>query len=789
MKELPKRYDPHEAEPRWQKMWEDEGIYEIVPDEDSYTIDTPPPTVSGRMHIGHTSSYAQEDFYARFWRMKTGNVFYPFGTDDNGLPTERLVEKTKKVSSTKMSRKEFRELCHFTIKELLPEFVEDWKRIGMSCDFKTVYSTIDSNSQKISQHSFIDLYKKGLVHRKETPVAWCMTCQTAIAQAEFENKDLTSTFNDVIFKAGDEELIISTTRPEFIPACVALAAHPDDERYTHLKGKRITIPLYDYKVPVIFDKEVAIDKGTGLMMICTFGDKDDVEKWHRYNLDLRIIFTKDGKLNELAGDLEGLSIIDARKKILDTLKEKGHLVKQQPITHPVNVHERCGTGIEFLKSTQWFVKVLENKNKLLAAGKKINWHPAYMQVRYEHWVENLNWDWCISRQRYFGVPFPVWYDKRTGEPVIADESQLPVDPFVDKPKSVPESDWKHLVPEEDVMDTWATSSVTPQIALAMHGKQDLIPMSLRPQAHDIIRTWAFYTIVKSLFSKETIPWKDIAISGFVTDPKGHKMSKSKGNVVSPQDVMDKFSADSIRFWAAGAKLGDDIPYMEKDLVTGNKTLTKLWNASKFVIMNLDDYKGFNAKFEDLELMDRWILSKFNRLVKSSTDAFSAYDHSKVKFDVEQFFWNDFCDNYLEIVKGRLYDPKDTIEKTSAQYALSQVIEGILKLFAPIMPFITEEIYAMLPFENKTKSIHISSWPDFRKEWVDSEAELVGEDIVKAVQEVRKYKSANQLSMNAPVSMLRVLSEQDLTLAENDLIAVTKAESFDHELGEFKVDIE
>ncbi len=791
--ELPKRYDPKESESKWQKFWEKERIFVCEPDSETYAIDTPPPTVSGRMHIGHSCSYAQEDFYARFWRMKTGKVFYPFGTDDNGLPTEKLVEKTKGVKSTKMSRQDFRNLCLETVKELLPEFIEDWKKLGMSCDFSSPYSTIDPKSQSNSQRSFIDLFRKGRTYKQETPVAWCVQCQTAIAQAEFDNVNKTSKFNDVIFKCGDKDLVISTTRPEFIPACVAMAAHPDDGRYKDFRGKHVQVPLCDYEVPLIFDKDVAIDKGTGLMMVCTFGDKEDVDKWFRHKLPLRMVITPEGTMSELAGKYSGMKIDEARKAILLDLEDAGLLVKQDQITHAVNVHERCGTGIEFLKSSQWFIRVMDLKEELLEAGRKIKWHPEHMRVRYEHWVENLNWDWCISRQRYYGVPFPIWWHKGRKEWVTAEYEQLPVDPLVDKPKSVPESEWDLLEPETDVMDTWATSSVSPHIALNWHEEtekaESLLPMTLRPQAHDIIRTWAFYTIVKGLLNNNKIPWEHIAISGFVTDSKGEKMSKSKGNVVAPQDVMEKYSSDTVRYWAAGAKLGEDIPYMEKDFVTGHKTVNKIWNASKFVLMNLEDYKGFNGKFDDLEVIDRWLLSKYNRLVKSATERFENYDHSKVKFDVEQFFWNDLCDNYLEIVKGRLYEPKDEIQKQSAQYVLSQVIDGVLKMFAPFMPFITEEIYSLLPFENKTKSVHIAKWPEFRPEWDDGEAELIGEDIVKVVQIVRKYKSENQLSMSAPVKKLTVISKHDLTLAENDLLSVTKSEDFSHSKGDFKVKVE
>jgi valyl-tRNA synthetase len=790
--DLPQRYDPKVAEAKWQKYWEDEGIFVHEPTVDSFTVDTPPPTVSGKMHIGHAYSYAQQDFYARFQRMKTqGKVFFPFGTDDNGLPTEKLVEKLKGVKSTKMSRADFRKLCFDTIKEIKPDFVSDWKRLGMSCDFNRTYSTIDLNCQATSQRSFIDLYRKKKVYRQESPVAWCVQCQTAIAQADFENVDLQSTFNDINFSIDGHAVTIATTRPELIPACVALAVHPDDDRYARFHHKHAKVPLFDYEVPIIQDEKVEREKGTGIMMVCTFGDKDDIDKWFRHKLGLRIVFTRDGKMNDLAGKYEGLPIKDARKAILDDLKEAGLLVHQKPITHPVNVHERCSTEIEFLKTPQWYVRVLDIKDELVKAGEQIAWHPEFMLLRYKHWVENLNWDWCISRQRFFGIPFPVWYDE-AGNIYIADEDQLPVDPFTDRPRSAPAH--AKLTPETDVMDTWATSSVTPQIILNWHKDQaqaqSLMPMSMRPQGQDIIRTWAFYTIVKAHLHNSTIPWSNTVISGYVTDPHGQKMSKSKGNVIDPRAMMDKYCADVVRFWAAGSKLGEDIPFNERELQIGNKTMTKLWNASKLSLMNLADYHDeWTGRFDELEIMDRWILSKLNKLISASDAAFSVYEHSKAKLLIEQFFWSDFCDNYLEIVKGRLYEPKDILQKRSAQFTFQHVLAAILKLFAPLMPFITEEIYHLrfAKLEGKS-SIHISAFPEMRPEWNDEQAEIVGAEIVKILEVVRKHKSTNQLAMNAPLNELKITTNVDLTLAENDLLSATKAQKLDHEKGEFAVNI-
>ena len=792
--DLPQRYDPKQSEVKWQAYWEKEQIYKHNPTEDSFTIDTPPPTVSGKMHIGHAYSYAQQDFYARFQRMKNGNVFFPFGTDDNGLPTERLVEKLKNVKSTRMSRADFRALCFTTIQEIKPDFIGDWKRLGMSCDFDVTYSTIDLHCQATSQQSFLDLYKKERVYRMETPVAWCVQCQTAIAQAEFDNIEQQSTFNDIMFTIDEKPITVATTRPELIPACVAVAVHPDDKRYAQYHGKKAAVPLTNHHVPIILDEKVEMEKGTGIMMICTFGDKDDIDKWFRHKLDLRVIFTKDGKLNELAGAYVGCSIKEARKKIIEDLTTAELLVTQKQIIHAVNVHERCSTEIEFLKTPQWYIKVLDKKEELVKAGEQIRWHPDFMFVRYKHWVENLNWDWCISRQRYFGIPFPLWYDARDGKIYVADDDQLPVDPFVDKPNSAPADVIPHLQPETDVMDTWATSSVTPQIILNWRKHPDdtktLIPTSLRPQGQDIIRTWAFYTIVKSLYHHSVVPWKNIAISGYVTDPHGQKMSKSKGNVVDPRVMMEKYCSDLIRYWAAGCKLGEDVPFLEKELQAGNRTLTKLWNASKFTLMNLIEYNNdWSGRFDELELMDRWILGRANKLVQECTSAMESYEHGKVKLLVEQFFWTDFCDNYLEIIKGRLYEPKNILQKYSAQYTLEQCLRIILKLLAPFMPFITEEIYYLrFAKQEGKKSIHLSSWPEYRAEWNDEEAQIVGSEIVAVLGVVRKYKSSRQLAMNAPVESLTVTTKVNIVLAENDLLSATKAKTLNHERGDFAVDV-
>ena len=784
--ELPLKYDFKEAEKKWIKYWKDNHIYRF--DKSSkkpvFSIDTPPPTVSGRMHLGHSFSYSQGDFIARFFRMRGNNVFYPWGTDDNGLPTEKLVEKTKNVKALKMSRQDFIDLCTKTIEEIKTDFNQDWVDIGMSCEFENSYSTIDKHSIKTSQKSFIDLYKKGLVYRKETPISWDTQFQTAVAQADFESVDMKSFFNEIIFKCGNIDLVIATTRPELIPACVALFAHPNDERYKKVKDKFAKVPLFNYEVPILFDESVEMDKGTGLMMVCTFGDKEDIAKWHKYNLPLRAIIEKNGKLNERAGKYEGLSIKDARKAIIEDLKNFGVIISQKEIVHAVNVYERSGVEIEYLNTIQWFIKILENKQKLLDAGNKIKWYPSHMKSRYDHWVENLNWDWCISRQRHFGVPFPVWYDKK-GNVILADESELPINPLVDKPKGYENVE---LVPEIDVMDTWATSSVTPQIALDwVNDEKDFknkYPMTLRLQAHDIIRTWAFYTIIKGLYNNYDIPWKDIVISGHVLAGK-EKMSKSKGNAVDPQQVLEKYGGDALRFWSAGSRLGDDLPFMEKDIITGQKMVTKLFNSSKFGISNLMEFKYNLEKPGQLWISDAWIFSKLNRLIKDCTESFSNYEFSRTKMDVEKFFYQTFCDNYMEIIKDRMYN-KERYDSEygkdahiSCLYTVYEVTLCILKMMAPIMPFITEDIYHMyFTSKDKHKSIHISEWPSFNSNLVNDSIEKAGDVLVDILCSVRKYKSEKNLSLKTDVQNLKIVCDEEIKKiiisVEPDLKASTRA---------------
>ncbi len=774
-------YEPKIREPELQKFWDAEQVYRF--DKKSkkpvYSIDAPPPTVSGKMHLGHAFSYSQADFIARYKRMRGYNVFYPFGFDDNGLATEKYVEKKEKVRAVDMGRRKFVELCLKSTAEAEKYLKDSWMRLGISSDWSINYRTIERDCQKISQLSFIKLYEMGREYQKEAPTIWCPRCRTAIAQVELEDKELDSTFNDIIFKVnGGADLVIATTRPELLSSCVAVFVHPDDKRYRKYVGKEATVPLFNQKVKILADERADPEKGTGVVMCCTFGDQTDIEWYKAHNLDMRISITKEGRMNENAGKYKGMKIREAREMIIEDLKKAGLLTSQKAIQHTLNVHERCGTEVEILNTKQWFIRYLDLKDEFIKAGKKIKWYPKFMRTRYDNWIKGLSWDWCISRQRYYGVPFPVWYCKKCGKVILADEKELPVDPLEDKPKSKCRCGSGEFEPEKDVLDTWATSSLTPQIALGWQRDdkffKKMYPMDLRPQAHDIITFWLFNTVVKGYLHEKDIPWKCAMISGHALDPKGKKMSKSKGNAVDPLATIANHSADALRFWAAGSKLGDDLPFQEKDLVTGRKYIVKLFNASRFAMIHLKGYR--KKKPGKLTVIDRWALSKLQRLIKLSTEEFDKYEYTKSKAETEKFFFQVFCDNYLEIAKDRLYNPEkyERTEVESAKYTLYVLLLSILKQIAPVMPHITEEIYQK-HFRKREGdvSIHISKWPEYDEKMIDEMALDAGELAVKIIGAVRQYKSERKMPLNAPLEEVAVDVKDDIAPVVKDIMSTMK----------------
>ena len=760
MKELPKYYGGSDAEKKWQRFWEEKKIfsYEGKGDKPVYSVDTPPPTVSGQLHIGHVFSYTQAEIMTRYKRMCGYNVFYPFGFDDNGLPTERLVEKKLKKSASSMDREEFIAHCLDVSAEVEGEFKALWQSLGFSADWDQLYSTIDERSRRISQRSFIDLFEKGAVIHKATPALYCPHCRTTVAQAETEDKEFDSEFVDIAFTLENgEELIISTTRPELLPALTAVFVHPDDPRYSKILGMAVRPPLFDIQVTIRPDEKVDQEKGSGAVMCCTFGDSTDVEWYHTHRLELRQAIDENGRMNALAGAYEGMKIKEARQAVIRDLEEGGFVRGKRHITHPVNTHDRCGREMEFIVKKQWFIKILENKEELIRLADSIKWYPEFMKERYIHWVSNLKWDWGISRQRYFGVPFPLWYCNDCGAPVVAEKSALPVNPLKDNPeKPCPSCGGTSFTPEEDVLDTWATSSVTPQIN-GKWGEKDermkeIFPMDLRPQAHDIIRTWAFYTIVKSYYHHGVPPWKNIMISGHSLDPQRKKISKSKGNAgQTPQALVAQHTADPVRYWTAGSRLGMDTFFSEDVLKDGRKLVTKLWNASKFAIMNLEGYSG--EKGGTLNNVDRWILESFRATSRTATDYLERYEYGLALQSIESFFWKDLCDNYIELVKGKIKEGSRE-EKKGSQWALFTVLYGVLRLFAPFVPHITEEIYQLYfsDFMPET-SIHLAPWPLPEHTPAYEGADEEGRKVIQYVETIRKAKSENKLSLAYPIALL------------------------------------
>jgi len=585
-----------------------------------------------------------------------------------------------------------------------------------------------------------------------------------------EDREVGSAFCTISFEVGDERLRIATTRPELLPACVALFVHPDDARHAHLVGRRARTPLFDREVPVLADQRADPEKGTGLVMCCTFGDATDVAWWEEYGLPMRALLAEDGRMTSKAGPYAGMTAYEGRAAIMRDLDAAGLLLDRREIAHMVNVHDRCGTEIEYRAAPQWFIRVPDMKEELLDAGAKIAWHPPSMKVRYDHWVENLRWDWCISRQRYHGIPFPVWYCRTCGATVAAERDRLPLDPAIDRPRPPCSCGGTDLAPDRDVMDTWATSSLTPLIHARWDGAAGtpvLHPMTLRPQAHDIIRTWAFYSIVRGLLHCGDVPWRHLAISGhaLLGRPGGGrpgKISKSKGpRVAPPEQLIEQFSADALRYWACGSRLGTDVAFSRDELRPGQRLVTKLWNAARFSLGHLEDCPGLRP--DALWTMDRWILSKLTGTIRGTALHFEKYDFAAAREIVDRFFWTDLCDNYLEIVKDRLYRPEihGADARVSAQYGLYCSLLSVLKMMSPFVPYVTEEIYRHVFREReRTISLHRSGWPEPEPAWVDPEAEESGDLAVRVIAEVRKRKSEAGVSLKTSVPELRIGCDEE-----------------------------
>jgi len=828
-KEIPKDYD-HKIEEKWQKKWEDDEVYKFIGDgtRPRYVIDTPPPYPTGLLHMGHILNWAYIDFNARYRREKGMDVLFPQGWDCHGLPTEVKVEETHNIKKNDVSRAEFRDMCTELTTGNIIKMRKQMQSVGFSQDWSREYITMTPEYRKRTQLSFLKMYNQGLVYQGIHPVNWCPRCETAIAFAEVEYSDNTTFLNYVNFPPADipEDILnsvegnsyirvsdcdtkadsskpgvlIATTRPELMSACVAVVVHPDDERYNSLLGKYVEVPLSGQKVKIIADDEVDMEYGTGAVMICTFGDKTDVAWVNKYDLDVIEAISEQGILTSAAGRYEGMELQEAKVKTIEDLKAEGYLTKQEEVDQNVGQCWRCKTPIEILVKKQWFVAVTKMIDEIKEAAEEMNWVPEHMKSRLLNWADSMEWDWCISRQRLFATPMPVWYCKDCGKVILPDEDQLPIDPTVDMPNKACECGCEEFIGEEDVLDTWMDSSISPLSVAGWPNPdyENIFPANIRPQGHDIIRTWAFYTTLRCLALTGQKPFDDIVINGMVFGEDGYKMSKSRGNVTGPEEVVSEYGADPLRLWAANSVPGSDVAFDWKDIKHGYKFIRKFWNAFRFISMHIFDEESENTirNNEDsikeyLNPMDKWIFAKFNKVNKIVDDAFDKYNYATAINTIENFVWHDFCDEYIEAVKYRLYNNDiDSSSRIAAKYTLRYIVENSLKLLAPFAPFFTEEVYQY--FDNN-ESIHNSLWPEIDENLDSTQNEENGDLAIELITEVRRFKSASKIPLNVPVSNVNVYLddktknlEDIFTHFSDDISGTLKIENFSIKTGKPEV---
>lgn len=819
-------------EAKWSQIWNDQGIYTFdrtKTRDQVFSIDTPPPTVSGSLHVGHVFSYTHTDCIARYKRMRGFEVFYPMGWDDNGLPTERRVqnyfgvrcdpslpynpsftppENPDPKKQLPISRRNFIELCEQLTVEDEVVFEDLWRRMGLSIDWDQTYQTIDRTAQRTSQLAFLRNLARGEAYQAEAPTLWDVTFRTAVAQAELEDRERPGAYHRIGFARSDsptEKVFIETTRPELLAACVALVAHPDDPRYQPLFGTNVVTPVFGVEVPVVAHTLADPDKGSGIAMVCTFGDLTDVTWWRELQLPTRPIIGWDGRVTseipswittksgrDRFAAIAGATSFTAKATMVEVLRESGDMDGEpKPITHPVKFFEKGDKPLEIVTTRQWYLtnggRNPELREKLLARGRELTWHPAHMLVRYENWVEGLNGDWLVSRQRFFGVPIPVWYPlDADGNPeynsvITPSEDRLPIDPSSDCPPGYTEDQRNQpggFMGDPDVMDTWATSSLTPHIAGGWERDNDLFnrvfPMDMRPQAHEIIRTWLFSSVVRAHLENNELPWSHAAISGWILDPDRKKMSKSKGNVVTPMDMLDEYSSDAVRYWAASGRPGTDTAFDVGQMKIGRRLAIKILNATKFVLTITDS--GDLATVTDP--VDQAMLQHLADTVTSATAAFEDFNYAKALDITEAFFW-EFTDDYVELVKERAYGETDGVNSASAQSALYLALTTLLRLFAPFLPFTTEETWSWF----REGSVHRQAWPTAGELTLTNttvNADLL-DNANEALRIVRKAKSEAKLSMRAVVSLATFTGTEpmiaNLVLAQSDLVAAGSIQEF------------
>jgi valyl-tRNA synthetase len=823
MGRVPERPSLDGLEARWGARWEADGTYRFDPArprEDVYAIDFPPLTVSGSLHLGHVFSYCHTDILARFQRMRGRAVFYPVGFDDNGLPTERRVENFYGVRCDPslpydpgftppdrpeprkqlISRRNFVELSRRLTEADEQVYEALWRQLGLSVDWSLVYTTVGGRARRASQRGFLHLLAKGEAYQAEAPSLWDVTYRTAVAQAEIEDREVPGVAVRVRFHAAGDGpgLVVETTRPELLAACVALVAHPDDARYRDRVGTTATMPLFGVPVPVVAHRLADPAKGTGLAMICTFGDLTDVLWWRELGLPVRSIVTRDGRIQPAPppgvpggpawDELAGKTTAEARRRVVELLRAAGDLVGEpRPVTHPVKFYENGDRPLEIVTSRQWFVRLLAHRERLLERGRELRWQPPFMRARYEHWVTGLHSDWLVSRQRFFGVPIPLWYPLTdTGEvdhehPIVPDAERLPVDPSADVPDGYRAADRGRpggFVGDPDVFDTWATSSLTPQIAGRWEEDPNLFarvfPMHLRPQAHEIIRTWLFYTIVRSDFEHGVLPWSLAAISGWVVDPDRRKMSKSKGNVVTPTDMLDRYGADALRYWAAGGRPGTDTAVDEAQMRVGRRLAIKLLNSGRFILNLPEDDPAAGGPAEPLDLA---VLAALDQVVAEATATLEGADWTAALEGVERFFWA-FCDDYLELVKDRAYRPAGNPAGASARAALRGGLDTQLRLLAPYLPYACEEVWSWW----RDGSVHLARWPELPAAPAAAGADRRPLEAARQViAAVRRAKSQAKLPLRTPVGLAEVTGPPELLAAtrtaEGDLAAAGRVAAF------------